>query len=267
MSRSRNIKPGFFKNEQLAELSFEYRLLFQGLWCLADREGRLEDRPKRIRAEIFPYEDVNVEFGLRELAVKGFIVRYENETGRYIEVTNFFKHQNPHKKEAASIIPAPEIPALSLEKPGISGTSRADSFNLIPDPIVPTTSGEKPPPEAAKPEPDPIFGHGLAFLRSKNIPERGARSFLGAMRKHVGDVMAAELLAAAETEDVSDPIPWLRKAAEARQRAGPMYPKSQSRTAKGLAILESMKHAKLNEPRGTVVPQLDSGRSTKAALP
>jgi len=48
MARSRNIKPGFFRNEMLAECSPLARLLFAGLWCLADRFGRLEDRPKRI---------------------------------------------------------------------------------------------------------------------------------------------------------------------------------------------------------------------------
>ena len=59
--RARNLKPGFFKNEDLAELPFEGRLLFAGLWCLADREGRLEDRPKRIKAEIFAFDSVDVD--------------------------------------------------------------------------------------------------------------------------------------------------------------------------------------------------------------
>ena len=63
MARSRNIKPGFFKNELLAELPFEYRILLQGLWCQADRDGLLEARPKRLKAEIFPYDDVDVDAG------------------------------------------------------------------------------------------------------------------------------------------------------------------------------------------------------------
>ena len=54
--RARNIKPGFFKNDTLAELEFAARLLFIGLWGLADRAGRLEDRPKKIKAEVFPYD-------------------------------------------------------------------------------------------------------------------------------------------------------------------------------------------------------------------
>lgn len=60
--RIRSIKPSFFLDEDLAALPFEARLLFAGLWCLADKAGRLEDRPKRIHAMLFPYEpkvDVN----------------------------------------------------------------------------------------------------------------------------------------------------------------------------------------------------------------
>ena len=75
--RARNIKPGFFKNDTLAELDFAGRLLFIGLWGIADRAGRLEDRPKKIKAEVFPYDEVNVDTFLGELARLGFILRYE----------------------------------------------------------------------------------------------------------------------------------------------------------------------------------------------
>ena len=48
MARARNIKPGFFANDLLVDLPFEVRLLFIGLWTIADRAGRLCDRPKKI---------------------------------------------------------------------------------------------------------------------------------------------------------------------------------------------------------------------------
>ena len=54
MARARNIKPGFFLNEELVELPFSTRLLFIGLWTLADRDGRMEDKPKRIKMSLFP---------------------------------------------------------------------------------------------------------------------------------------------------------------------------------------------------------------------
>ena len=110
MARARNIKPGFFDNEILGELPALTRLLFIGLWCLADREGRLQDRPKRIKKELLGYDDVtadDVDTMLQQLNDNGFIQRYEIAGEQYIQVTNFLKHQNPHCKEQASVIPAP----------------------------------------------------------------------------------------------------------------------------------------------------------------
>lgn len=103
--RARNLKPGFFKNENLAELGPYAMLLYEGLWLLADREGRMEDRPKRIQAEIFPYfHDQPVNELLDSLAKAGFILRYSG----FICIPAWRKHQNPHIKEAASTIPAPD---------------------------------------------------------------------------------------------------------------------------------------------------------------
>lgn len=141
--RSRNLKPGFFKNEALAECSPLARLLFAGLWCLADRDGRLEDRPKRIRAELLPYDDGSVEDLLSELHEAGFILRYAVAGGRFIQVVNFGKHQNPHHREADSTIPAPDKPEASLglapDKPDTSPELAVlipDSLNLIPDSLI-----------------------------------------------------------------------------------------------------------------------------------
>ena len=95
-------------NDQLAEIEPLGRLLFAGLWCIADREGRLEDRPKRIKAEVLPYDDCDVDDLLNKLAEREFIIRYEVNGEKYIQVVNFIKHQNPHYKEVPSEIPAPE---------------------------------------------------------------------------------------------------------------------------------------------------------------
>lgn len=104
--RARNIKPGFFFNEQLANCCFAARLLFEGLWCLADREGRLKDSPRKIKVEIFPFDDgVDVKELLDELEAQELIIRYVVEGKNYIWIPTFAKHQNPHVKEAESTIP------------------------------------------------------------------------------------------------------------------------------------------------------------------
>ena len=105
MARARNIKPGLFTNEVLVDLPAFDRLLFIGLWCLADREGRLEDRVKRIKMELFPCDNYDIDAGLNNLVGAGFITRYTSEGHTVIEVSNFTKHQNPHGSEKDSDLP------------------------------------------------------------------------------------------------------------------------------------------------------------------
>lgn len=140
MARSRNIKPGLFKNEILGVADPLYTLAFQGLWLIADREGRLEDRQLRIKAETFPYrEGIDMAAILGWLQQEGFILRYQADDKHYIQILNFKKHQNPHKNESPSEIPAPSnsefVPKKSVL---VSSESEAlglipDSLNLIPD--------------------------------------------------------------------------------------------------------------------------------------
>jgi len=72
----------------------------------------LEDRPDRIEAELFPFkfQNVNIENLLSELSTgeEPFIIRYEVDSKRYIQIINFEKHQHPHIKEQKSTIPAPD---------------------------------------------------------------------------------------------------------------------------------------------------------------
>lgn len=105
MARARNIKPGFFKNENLCELPAMDRLLFAGLWCLADREGRLENRPKRIKMELFPCDDYDVACGLSRLENSGFIKTYCVAHFNVIQVLSFLVHQVPHGTEKDSELP------------------------------------------------------------------------------------------------------------------------------------------------------------------
>jgi len=151
MARARNIKPGFYKNEDLAECSVWARFIFPGLWMLADREGRLEDRPKRIKAELLPFDGNDVDKLLAELEERGFIVRYHNEEGKFIQISKFNEHQSPHYSEKASVIKPPQLrengrtiskensastPEKSGSTPAIKeGSQPPDS--LIPDSLIP----------------------------------------------------------------------------------------------------------------------------------
>ena len=140
MPRARNIKPQIMANEDLAELDAIGRLLFVYLWMLADREGRLEDRPKRIKAQALPYDDADVDALLSDLQKAGFIVRYTVGEQAIIQIVAFTKHQNPHSREQDS-----ELPGIGQNGTKHNlGSGKAqprqcraglipDSLNLIPD--------------------------------------------------------------------------------------------------------------------------------------
>ena len=124
MARTRYIKPDFFTDEDIADLPLEARLFFIGLWCHADRKGRLEDRPKFFKVAILPFDEFDIEaiIGLLALAEKPFIRHYEVDGKRYIQIINFEKHQRPHHTERDSTIPDP--------KKGITVKERLDNGYL-----------------------------------------------------------------------------------------------------------------------------------------
>jgi len=137
MARSRNVKPGLFSNEDLAECSIWARYIFPGLWMLADREGRLQDRPKKIKGELLPFDTVEVGPLLDELEHRGFIARYEARGLRVIQVVNFLKHQNPHFREAASTLPSAEslglVPHTTNTKPQAQGGLKGPEASGLPE--------------------------------------------------------------------------------------------------------------------------------------
>lgn len=139
--RARSIKPGICDNELLGTADPFCTLLFERLWMMADREGRLEDRPLRIKAQAFPYrEGLDIQPLLAWLTENGFIRRYTVDGARYIQVAKFTEHQSPHVKEAPSKIPAPDSPGASTSpapdstppKPALAALT-PDSGLLTPD--------------------------------------------------------------------------------------------------------------------------------------
>lgn len=155
MARARNIKPGFFRNADLVELPYEARLLFIGLWTIADRAGRLEDRPKQIKMELFPADNMDCDGLLDQLANIGVVIRYEHGGKRYLQVVNFAKHQNPHKEEKVSSIPAAgevdaaELVPLDEQDAGTVQAPYSDdgdtmAIGLIPDSLIPDSRSLNP---------------------------------------------------------------------------------------------------------------------------
>jgi hypothetical protein len=221
MARARNIKPGFFKNEVLGVADPLYSILFEGLWVLADRAGKLEDRPLRIKGEVFPYRDgIDMDAMLDWLQLSGFIRRYGVGGKRYILVIGFAKHQNPHKNETASEIPDPEEIGTTPEKictgKESTGSAHADPLSTdsgLSDSLhsVPKGTGGKPPKKITDPK-EIIFGYGLALLVNAGTPEKAARSFLGGRAKEHGETSVIDALRDCAKAKPLQPLEWLAAA-------------------------------------------------------
>lgn len=160
MARARNIKPKFFQNDELGDLPPLARLLFIGLWTIADFKGCLEFRPKRIKTQLLPYDECDIEVLSNYLDKSGFISIYSVQGQRYVKVLKFDQHQTPHKNErdAGSEIPGLEKKDNEISKlnefqinPDKNGTDPAESlflnpesFNLNPESGFPSTTTPQP---------------------------------------------------------------------------------------------------------------------------
>lgn len=222
MARARNIKPGFFRNSDLVELPFEARLLFVGLWSIADRAGRLEDRPKQIKMELFPADNMDCDALLNLLAGIRMIERYEAGGTRYLQVVNFGKHQNPHKDEKKSTIPPNDGTGETvIEDQGEhsantmqvrckhGATSEVvglipDSLLLIPDPLSPLPEENHCSPSASESADD-----GFATFWEQYPKKVAKPQALKAWKKiKPAGQLLAELMAALEKQKAS--ADWLK---------------------------------------------------------
>lgn len=167
MSRIRTVKPDLFMHEELADLPIICRYLFIGLFTQADRRGRMEDRPKRLKACLLPYDDVDFDALLDDLQAGGFIIRYEVDGVKLIQIVSFEKHQRFTGDEARSESKLPEYTESikqeadkkqerntkeTSEKPGKERKGKEEERNIYYDdsssqasttPLPPTTD-EKP---------------------------------------------------------------------------------------------------------------------------
>src|SRR5258708_28854286 len=111
MGRIRAVKPDFFRHEGLFDLEQEtglrIRLVFAGLWTTCDREGRFKWRPRTLKAEVLPFDDVDFSRVLDALTTRGFLVRYACNDEEYGCVPSWNRHQIINNREQASAIPPP----------------------------------------------------------------------------------------------------------------------------------------------------------------
>lgn len=106
MARIRTIKPEFFTSSDVVTRSPLARLLYIGLWCEADREGRFEWKPKTLKLRYLPGDPCDIDMLANELVDVGMLAIYEVDGVLYAEIPGFKKHQVINNRESPSLIPA-----------------------------------------------------------------------------------------------------------------------------------------------------------------
>ena len=159
MPRARNIKHSFFSNDELADCEPLARLLFIGLWTIADFKGCIEWRPKKIKAQLLPYDNCDIIKLMISLDKSRFVISYSDGNKVYIKIRKFSQHQHPHPneiKKGSDIPDCTENMSQSVDSNTLiinhdksrlisddSITNPSDSCIPITDSCIPLREGEK----------------------------------------------------------------------------------------------------------------------------
>lgn len=107
MARTRMIKPEMWTDAKLGDCSIEARLLFVSSLNFADDNGNLDRSSKQLKAQCFPFDNLDVEDLVQELLSAGRWIEYEVSGTRYLHIKNFLKHQRIDRPSKTSR-PTPE---------------------------------------------------------------------------------------------------------------------------------------------------------------
>lgn len=143
MARIRTIKPEFFRHEALFEAEHKtglpLRLAFAGMFTVADREGRFKWRPRQLKLDVLPFDELDFGAVMSALAEHGFIVRYSVDGEEYGAIPSWARHQVINNRESASVLPGQPDDACSTREarvPVVSSTGEAPADRAASTPLV-----------------------------------------------------------------------------------------------------------------------------------
>jgi hypothetical protein len=127
MARIRTVKPEFWTDEHVAECSVGARLLFIATWNFADDHGGLDRSAKQLKAQAFPYDNIDCEPLVQELLNARLLIEYEAEGKKYLHIRGFRKHQKNEKPAAARFPVYSGATDSASGVPDVSGGATATS--------------------------------------------------------------------------------------------------------------------------------------------
>lgn len=166
------------------------RLLFVATWNFADDHGGLDRSAKQLKAQAFPYDNIDCEPLVQELLKVGLLVEYEVDGKKYLHIKGFRTHQKVEKPAR------PRVP-LYEKKP--------TPPRVLPE-SSPSSSGSSP------------VSSGLFSGRESKGREGTSLRERPTDRNETGDPEAIERLKSTYPQGIYARSDWLVAEREARRR-------------------------------------------------
>lgn len=91
------IDPEFWLDEDITSLDDVYQLFYIGTWNFSDDYGVIEDSAKKLKAQVFPYRNIDVQPIIDKLKEIGKFLPFEANGKKWLYVKNFLKYQRVDK--------------------------------------------------------------------------------------------------------------------------------------------------------------------------
>ena len=132
MAHARNTRTEYLNHFKFKKKSLALKLLHLYLPMLADREGRLIDEPDEIQELAFTHHpELDINAMLHELESMDFLIRYEIEDLKIIQLLNWSIEQSPHGSERDSRIPDVNgMLTINARRPAPANTIIKGEFSL-----------------------------------------------------------------------------------------------------------------------------------------
>jgi len=124
MARNRMIKKEFWTDDKTIELTITERLFFIGMWNFADDEGLIANKPKQMKAQIFPVDDIThgaITDMLMRIHEIG-LIQFSNDN-ELIKIKNWTRHQKINRPTPSVYTFKKAINDNSVSNPGALTTN------------------------------------------------------------------------------------------------------------------------------------------------
>lgn len=107
MARKRMIDPNIWQSEDFSKLSTLGKLVFIGLFSLADDEGKGRSNPVYLKSSLFPYEEgirsADIDKTLSEIGSNMSVIFYTHDGSNYYNLYNWNEWQKIDKPTPSKI--------------------------------------------------------------------------------------------------------------------------------------------------------------------